>query len=33
MSQLSTKSKSVALIKGALGDRVAKEQELLVREL
>jgi hypothetical protein len=33
MSQLGAQSKSIGLIKGALGDRVAKEEELLVREL
>lgn len=33
MSQLSAQSKSFVLVKGALGDGVTKEEELLVREL
>lgn len=33
MSQLSAQSKPLGLIKGALGDGVSKEEELLVRKL
>lgn len=33
MSQLGAQSKPVGLVKGALGDGVAKEEELLIREL
>lgn len=33
MGQLGAQSKSLGLIKGALGDGVAKEKELLVWEL